>query len=164
MEPEDVRHDVVGKDKGRGEEEPEHACKEVLNDKDVREDDKENRHVRPSKLRKLVLVVALTKRDNEHHKPDAIKGERNERVVVEEPARDAHHARHVVCGRGAVDSIERHAKEVPLLHTEQREMLLVLPQVPNGHNLVERHELQQADATRHSLGPKAHDEVENVDH
>ena len=61
----DVREDIVGDDQADGQEEPDHAFKDVVHDEVCLHDNQVESHVSPSELSELELVVALLERADE---------------------------------------------------------------------------------------------------
>jgi hypothetical protein len=61
----EVGEDVVGYDHGDGEDEPDEAFEDVVDDEVGLADDEEERHVGPGELGELELVVALLQREDE---------------------------------------------------------------------------------------------------
>jgi hypothetical protein len=61
----EVSKDVVGNDHGDGQDEPDEAFKNVVDDKVRLSDNEEEGHVRPGKLSELEFVVALLQGEDE---------------------------------------------------------------------------------------------------
>lgn len=63
----DVGENVIGDDKRRGKEEPNHALEDVVHDEMGLDDDQVQRHVSPGKVLELQLVGVLTQGADEDH-------------------------------------------------------------------------------------------------
>lgn len=63
----DIGEDIVGDDKADGQEEPDHALKDVVHDEVGLYNDQIERHVGPGELSELELVVALLERSDEEN-------------------------------------------------------------------------------------------------
>lgn len=111
-----VGHHVVADDHGDGHNEPDHALEDVLDDQVALRHHNQQGDVSPSEQRELPHVVLARQRQHEPHESDAVQGEGEEAMVLDEepqPLHLIHEVAEVVDEVLAVEEVVGGEQEVP---------------------------------------------------
>lgn len=144
----DVCPDIVGDDESGGEEEPDHAFKDVVHDEVGLDDDQVEGHVRPRKVGELELVVAGLERGDEEDEAEDIENEADEAVVVgkrQQDLVDEHNVLEVVDDALAVEEVHCRGQPVPVEALGGLEGTGAAGDVGNGNDLFEGDDLDGGD-------------------
>lgn len=135
-----VGHDVVADNHGDGHDEPDHALEDVLDDEVALRDDNQQGDVRPGEERELAHVVLAGEREHEPDEADAVEGEGEEAVVLDEqpqPLDLVDKVAKVVDEVLAVEEVVGGEEEVPGEAAEPRQAVDAVHRVADRDDLLE---------------------------
>jgi hypothetical protein len=131
-----------------GQDEPDEAFQDVVDDEMRLSHDQEQSHVGPGELRELELVVALLQRVDEEDEANNVQHERDEPVVCCQGKQDAVHQQDVleiVYHALAVQKVHGRPEKVPVQRLCEAEAAGSARHVRNGDDLLEGYNLYRGD-------------------